>query len=109
MKKPEDMTPQEITQELNELEVLVATKHVRISDLRRRQAIRACPYHVGQILTNRKGDRARIDDIFPLLHSGYAMRGVCLNAGGTPIRNVTTDKVKVYDCHFSESEEWKPI
>lgn len=110
MKKPEDMTPQEIAQELSELEAQINTRQARHSHLRRRLALDACPYHVGEILVNRHGDRGRIDEIgasTSVLHGSYAMRGVYLRKDGTPAVNPGRDNYRPRFCGFMEWEDWK--
>ena len=112
MKNPEDMTPQEIAQEIADLESQIGTRQVRRSKLRQCQANRACPYAVGDVLVNRQGVRARIDEIQPPSFGGrekaYSISGVYLKKDGTPQVNPGRDNTRPRACSFSFWEGWKP-
>jgi len=110
MKKPEDMTPQEINAAIAELESQIGTRQVRHGALRLRLALDPCPYQVGEVLVNRQGERGRIDEIYAsqsVLHEGYAMRGVYLKKDGTPQMNPGRDNQRPRLCPFYSWEDWK--
>jgi len=110
MKKPEDMTPQEIKTEIAELESQIGTRQARRGALRLRLALDACPYQVGEVLVNRQGERGRIDEICAsqsVLHEGYAMRGVYLKKDGTVAMNPGRDNTRPRTCGFYNWEDWK--
>lgn len=113
MKKPEDMTPQEIKDEIFDLQSQIGTRQVRLGVLCLRLALDACPYQVGEVLINQHGERARIDDIrAPSIYGGgfgkgYRMVGVYLKKDGTPAMNPGRDNQRPRACLFYDWEDWK--
>jgi prepilin-type N-terminal cleavage/methylation domain-containing protein len=111
-KNPEDMMPDEINTEISMLETQRAQINARLGALRLRLALDACPYQVGEVLVNRQGERARIDEVFAPQNiltrdRGYAMRGVYLKKDGTPAMNPGRDNTRPRSCPFSTWDDWK--
>jgi len=109
MKRPEDMTPTEINAEINDLEEQRGHISERLGALRFRLALDACPYQVGDVLVNRMGERARVDQIGPgeYFRGVYRLFGVYLKADGTPARNPGRDNTRPRTCRFNSWEDWK--
>ena len=109
LKKPENMTPAEINREIGKLEEGRGKIIGRLGALRLRLALDACPYQVGEILVNQRGDRARIDNIGTSKHYGekYQLSGVYLKKDGTPAVNPGRDNDRPRACHFEEYDKWK--
>lgn len=111
MKKPEDMTPAEIKAEIADLVERRGEIDGRLGALRLRLALDACPYQVGEVLVNRQGERARIDEIrasSSVLHEGgYALSGIYLKKDGTPAMNPGRDNERPRQCNFNSWDQWK--
>ena len=105
MKLPEAMTPAEINAEILDLEEKRGTIVRRLGALRLRLALDACPYHAGEVLINRHGERARIDEIYA--DDGYALSGIYLKKDGTPAMNPGRDNQRPRACLFHDWEDWK--
>jgi hypothetical protein len=108
MKKPEDMTPHEIKDEIEILVARQAEDHGREYQLRLRLALDACPYKIGDVLVNRRGERARVDSIgIPSWrHNQFSISGVYLKADGTPWKNPGRDNNRPRSCGFDIQEDW---
>lgn len=109
MKKFEDMTHAEINAEIDALEEQRGRINDYLGELRRRLALDACPYQVGDVLVNKNGERARIDEIgADKIHRGqYRLVGLYLKADGTPARNPGRDNTSFRFCPFHEWNGWK--
>lgn len=100
-KDPADMTTVELADEIHRLVIKHREYEDRIGDLRKIQALQACPFKVGEILVDKKGQRAVIRNIGP--HSwwggdGYGMTGVYLKKDGTEGKR---------RCQFYNWDKWK--
>lgn len=109
MKKPEDMKPQEINDEIKVLVARQSDDHAREYQLRLRVALDACPYKIGETLVNRRGEKARVDGIgIPSWRNEeYSLSGVYLKADGTPAMNPGRDNKRPRVCNFDSMDEWK--
>jgi len=101
MKKAEDMTPQEIAQEINALEDQRSDIGRRLGELRKYHAANECPFHVGDVLVDRREQRSVVKEIFGNSKGygpAYGMRGVYLKKDGTEGKR---------HCAFYSFDDWK--
>lgn len=111
MKNPEDMTPDEIRNEISELQAKRGEIDARLGALRIRLALIICPYRVGEELVNRHGVKARISEIVAPsgtdeFEKGYGLRGFYLKKDGEPQKMPGRSFGPRY-CAFAEWEGWE--